>query len=155
MNALVGRLLPRLGEAVEIDEQPFPLYGDGLQVRDWLFVVDHARAIETVLEKGAVGEAYNVGGAFSCTNKALVERVRKLMGVSSDLIRPVEDRKGHDRRYALNCSKLYKLGFKHAYTFPEALELTINWYKAREAWWRPLKQQGGYRTYYEKQYAAR
>ena len=138
-----------------IDGLPFPLYGDGLQVRDWLFVVDHARAIETVLDKGAIGETYNVGGAFSCNNRELIERVRALMGVSKDLIRPVADRPGHDRRYALNCDKLFKLGFKHAYSFPEALELTINWYRAHEKWWRPLKKQGGYRSYYSKQYAPR
>jgi dTDP-glucose 4,6-dehydratase len=138
-----------------IDGLPFPLYGDGLQVRDWLYVVDHARAIETVLEKGQVGEIYNIGGAFSCNNRELIERVRAIMGVSKDLIRPVADRPGHDRRYALDCSKLMKLGFKHAHSFPEALELTIQWYRANEAWWRPLKKQGGYRTYYQKQYAPR
>lgn len=138
-----------------IDGLPFPLYGDGLQVRDWLFVVDHARAIETVLEKGAIGEIYNIGGAFSCDNRELVERVRSLMGVSKDLIRPVADRPGHDRRYALDCARLYKLGFKHAYSFPEALELTIRWYRGHERWWRPLKKQGGYRAYYSKQYAPR
>ena len=138
-----------------MDGLPFPLYGDGLQVRDWLFVVDHARAIETVLDKGQLGEIYNVGGAFSCTNRELIERVRRLMGVSKDLVRPVADRPGHDRRYALNCDKLFKLGFTHAYSFPEALELTIKWYRDHEKWWRPLKKQGGYRTYYQKQYAPR
>ncbi len=138
-----------------LDEKPFPLYGDGLQVRDWLFVVDHARAIETVLAKGAIGEIYNVGGAFSCTNKDLVERVRSIMKVSKKLIQPVADRKGHDRRYALNCDKLYKLGFKHAHTFEDNLEATVKWYRENEAWWRPLKKDGGYRKYYEKQYAGR
>jgi dTDP-glucose 4,6-dehydratase len=138
-----------------MDGLPFPLYGDGLQVRDWLYVVDHGRAIHTVLEKGSVGEIYNIGGAFSCNNRQLIERVRGLMGVSKDLINPVADRPGHDRRYALNCDKLYKLGFKHAFTFPEALERTIAWYRANEAWWRPLKKQGGYRAYYSKQYSPR
>jgi len=138
-----------------LDGKPFPLYGDGLQVRDWLYVVDHARAIETVLDKGEVGEIYNIGGAFSCNNKELVERVRALMGVGKELIQPVADRPGHDRRYALDCSKLYKLGFKHAFTFEEGLEATVRWYKDHEAWWRPLKKDGGYRKYYQKQYAAR
>jgi dTDP-glucose 4,6-dehydratase len=138
-----------------IDGQPFPLYGDGLQVRDWLYVADHARAIELVLEKGRVGEIYNVGGAFSCTNKELVESVRALMQIPEELIQPVADRPGHDRRYALDCSKLRGLGFRHEYSFAEALELTIDWYRKHEKWWRPLKKQGGYRSYYKKQYASR
>lgn len=138
-----------------MDGLPYPLYGDGLQVRDWLYVVDHARAIALVLKKGEDGGIYNVGGAFSCTNRELVKRVRALMGVSEDLVTPVPDRKGHDRRYALDCSKLYSLGFKHAYDFETALAATVEWYKAREDWWRPLKKQGGYRAYYKKQYEVR
>ena len=133
---------------------PFPLYGDGLQVRDWLFVLDHARAIEFLLEKGAPGETYNVGGTRSCTNRELIESVRGIMGVSKDLVRPVADRPGHDRRYALDCSKLLSLGFKHSADFETALRLTVDWYKAHEAWWRPLKRHGGYRSYYSKQYGA-
>ena len=135
-----------------IDDIPFPIYGDGLQVRDWLYVLDHARAIELVLRKGAEGDIYNIGGTYSCANKELVERVRSLMGKPKDLIRPVADRLGHDRRYALDCGKLLKLGFKHAYPFEEALRATIDWYRTHEAWWRPLKKEGGYKTYYRKQY---
>ncbi|MBI3554507.1 MAG: dTDP-glucose 4,6-dehydratase [Elusimicrobia bacterium] len=138
-----------------IDEQPFPLYGDGLQIRDWLYVVDHARAIEVVLEKGQVGEVYNIGGTKHFTNRELIETVRDLMGVPKDLVKPVPDRPGHDRRYALDCAKLKKLGFKHRFGFEQAMKETIHWYRGREDWWRPLKKQGGYQAYYEKQYSAR
>ena len=138
-----------------IDEQPFPLYGDGLQVRDWLYVVDHARAIELVLEKGVIGEVYNIGGTKHFTNRELIQTVRGLMDVPEDLLKTVPDRPGHDRRYALDCSKLKKLGFKHKYDFADAMKETIDWYLGHQDWWRPLKKQGGYRTYYEKQYAAR
>lgn len=133
-----------------LDGLPFPLYGDGQQVRDWLYVVDHARAIQTVLAKGEVGEVYNVGGAHSCTNKKLIERVRRIMGKGE--VVPVADRPGHDRRYALDCSKLLALGFKHAYSFDDALARTVKWYSENEAWWRPLKKAGGYKAYYKRQY---
>jgi dTDP-glucose 4,6-dehydratase len=138
-----------------IDDLPFPLYGDGMQVRDWLYVLDHARAIELVLEKGEPGEIYNVGGTEHCTNKDLIRKVLRLMGKPESLIKPVDDRPGHDRRYALNCKKLLGLGFKHAYGFPEALDATIEWYRGHEAWWRPLKKDGGFKNYYDRQYAGR
>ena len=136
-----------------LDGLPFPLYGDGLQVRDWLYVLDHCRAVDLVLEKGAIGEIYNVGGSHQCANRELIEAVRGLMGVPEKLVRPVEDRKGHDRRYALDCGKLLALGFKHEHPFDEALRRTIDWYRRSEAWWRPLKKQGGFKAYYKKQYA--
>lgn len=138
-----------------IDGLPFPLYGDGLQVRDWLFVEDHARAIELLLEKGVPGEIYNIGGTYSSTNLELIRTVQRLMKVPADLVRPVADRPGHDRRYALDCSKLKKLGFKHAYSFEETLKRTIAWYKSHPSWWRPLKKAGGFRQYYQKQYDER
>jgi dTDP-glucose 4,6-dehydratase len=138
-----------------LDEQPFPLYGDGLQVRDWLYVVDHARAIELVLDKGTLGEVYNIGGTEHCSNRELIETVRSLMGVSKELIKTVPDRPGHDRRYALDCSKLKKLGFKHRSNFHTAMKETIEWYGRHQQWWRPLKKQGGYKIYYQKQYSAR
>ncbi|MDX6769984.1 MAG: dTDP-glucose 4,6-dehydratase [Elusimicrobiota bacterium] len=138
-----------------MEDKPFPMYGDGRQVRDWLHVVDHARAILLVLEKGVLGETYNVGGSYTCENRELIEKVLKLMKKPADLVKRVEDRKGHDRRYALDCSKLKKLGFRHAYDFETGLKETIKWYQTHEPWWRPLKVDGGYRTYYQKQYAAR
>ncbi|OGS39165.1 MAG: dTDP-glucose 4,6-dehydratase [Elusimicrobia bacterium RIFOXYA2_FULL_69_6] len=138
-----------------IDQEPFPLYGDGRNVRDWLYVVDHARAIALVLRRGRPGDIYNIGGTHSCDNRELLERVRLLMGVGPELVRRVPDRPGHDRRYALDCSKLKALGFRHAFGFTQALQLTVDWYRGHEAWWRPLKKQGGFRSYYSRQYAAR
>jgi len=138
-----------------MDGEPFPLYGDGRNVRDWLFVLDHARAIELVLRRGRPGEIYNIGGTHSCSNRELIERVRVLMGVGPELVRRVPDRLGHDRRYALDCSKLKRLGFRHSCGFTEALQATVDWYRANEAWWRPLKKGGVYRRYYSRQYAAR
>jgi dTDP-glucose 4,6-dehydratase len=138
-----------------LEDKPFPLYGDGRQVRDWLHVVDHARAILTVLEKGALGEVYNVGGSFTCTNRELLRRVLRIMGKPETLIAPTPDRKGHDRRYALDCGKLLKLGFRHAYDFDRGLRATVDWYRSREDWWRPLKDVGSWREYCRRQYAAR
>ena len=138
-----------------IDGIPFPLYGDGRNVRDWLFVLDHARAIELILRRGKVGEIYNIGGTFSCSNRDLVGKTRRLMGVGPELVRPVPDRLGHDRRYALDCGKLKKIGFRHGSDFEEALRLTVDWYRSHEVWWRPLKTKGGYKSYYRKQYGRR
>jgi dTDP-glucose 4,6-dehydratase len=138
-----------------MDGKPFPQYGDGRQVRDWLHVVDHARAILLVLEKGVIGDVYNIGGSYTCANRELIARVLKLMGKDASLVTRVEDRKGHDRRYALDCSKLKRLGFKHAYDFEKGLRETIAWYLANEKWWRPLKVGGGYRSYYKAAYKAR
>jgi dTDP-glucose 4,6-dehydratase len=138
-----------------MDGLPFPLYGDGRQVRDWLYVLDHCRAISLILEKGKPGEVYNVGGAHSCTNRQLIERVLALMGRDWDSIKPVPDRPGHDRRYALNCDKLKALGFKHQFSFEEALRETISWYQGNPAWWRPLKKDKGYLHYFNKQYGQR
>jgi dTDP-glucose 4,6-dehydratase len=135
-----------------MDGKPFPMYGDGRQVRDWLHAVDHARAILLVLEKGVLGDVYNIGGSYTCENRELIAKVLKLMGKESSLVTRVEDRKGHDRRYALDCSKLKRLGFKHAYDFEKGLRETIAWYQANEKWWRPLKIDGGYRSYYKAAY---
>ncbi len=138
-----------------MEDKPFPMYGDGRQVRDWLHVVDHARAILAVLEKGTLGEVYNIGGSYTCRNRELLERVLKLMGKDARLVKRVADRKGHDRRYALDCGKLLGLGFRHAYDFDAGLRETIAWYRANERWWRPLKNDGGYRSYYKTQYKRR
>jgi dTDP-glucose 4,6-dehydratase len=122
-----------------MEDAPFPQYGDGRQVRDWLHVVDHARALLLVLEKGVLGEIYNIGGSFTCENRHLIKRVLTLLGKPNHLVQRVEDRKGHDRRYALDCAKLKRLGFSHAYDFEKGLSETIDWYLSHEAWWRPLK----------------
>ena len=138
-----------------MEDKPFPMYGDGRQVRDWLHAVDHARAILTVLDRGELGEVYNIGGSFTCENRELIARVLRLMGKPASLVKRVEDRKGHDRRYALDCGKLKRLGFKHAYDFERGLRETIDWYRAHEDWWRPLKVEGGYKSYYAAQYRRR
>ncbi len=138
-----------------MEDIPFPLYGDGLNVRDWLYVLDHAKAIDVVLSQGKIGEIYNVGGSFSCTNRELVTRIREMMEKPPELIRHVADRKGHDRRYALDCSKLRALGWKPELSFEQALAETIDWYRAHRSWWRPLKRGEGYRRYYRKQYRSR
>jgi len=138
-----------------MDGEPFPLYGDGRNVRDWLFVLDHARAIALVLRRGRPGEIYNIGGTHCAANRELLEKVRSIMGVDPRLVRRVPDRPGHDRRYALNCGKLRALGFRHAYGFETALRQTVSWYREQQPWWRPLKQGGGFRAYYRRQYAVR
>ncbi|MBI2363236.1 MAG: dTDP-glucose 4,6-dehydratase [Elusimicrobia bacterium] len=135
-----------------MDGIPFPLYGDGLNVRDWVHVTDHCRGVDLVLRKGTPGEAYNIGGTASLTNKQLIERVRRIMGVPANLVTPVADRKGHNRRYAVDCSKLRRLGFRHETTFEEALRRTVAWYRANEAWWRPLKGRKDVKTYYKANY---
>ena len=137
-----------------IDDEPLPLYGDGLQVRDWLYVDDHCDALERVLEAGTPGETYNVGGGNELTNIDLTRTVLELLGKPMTLVRRVEDRAGHDRRYSVDCSKLRALGWEPSHSFTDALRATVDWYRSREDWWRPLKS-GEYREYYARQYAAR
>ena len=135
-----------------MDGIPFPLYGDGMNVRDWIYVGDHCRGIDLVLRKGKPGEIYNIGGTASLNNKQFIEKVRRIMGVDASLVTRVADRLGHDRRYAVNCSKIKRLGFKHSTTFDKALKSTVEWYQSNESWWRKLKGQTGYKSYYKKQY---
>ncbi len=130
----------------------YPLYGDGLNVRDWLYVKDHVAALAYILKEGTPGEIYNIGGDTSLKNKELVLKVREIMKIPPSLVARVPDRPGHDRRYALNDSKLRKLGFEFKHSFEEALFQTIEWYKTHESWWQPLKKSGGYAAYYQKQY---
>lgn len=133
-----------------------PVYGDGLNVRDWLYVEDHCRAIDLVLEKGTIGETYCVGGVTEdISNVDVVKKIIALMGESEDKIEYVKDRLGHDRRYAIDWSKIQKeLGWEPQYSFDQWLEKTVQWYKDNEAWWRHVKS-GEYQTYYEKQYGSR
>jgi len=123
-----------------IDGAKVPLYGDGLNVRDWLHVDDHCRGIALVVEKGAPGESYNIGGGLELNNRELTERVLEAMGASWDMVQPVEDRKGHDRRYSVNDGKLRALGYAPQHTFDEGLAETVQWYRDNESWWRPLKE---------------
>lgn len=137
-----------------IDNEPLPLYGDGLQVRDWLYVEDHCSGIDLVLHEGKPGEVYNVGGGNERHNIEVTHLILKLLGKPESLIKRVADRPGHDRRYALNCDKLKGLGWKPARDFEAEMAETVEWYKKNEWWWRPIKS-GEFREYYQKQYGER
>jgi dTDP-glucose 4,6-dehydratase len=129
-----------------------PVYGDGKQIRNWLFVEDFCRGIHTVLTKGKAGEAYNVGGPDECENIEVVKRVIELTGADESLIEYVTDRPGHDRRYSLSSAKLKEqLGWEAEVHFAEGLERTVEWYRENEEWWGSIRS-GEYREYYEKQY---
>jgi dTDP-glucose 4,6-dehydratase len=137
-----------------IEDKPLPLYGDGKNVRDWLYVLDNCAAIDLALRKGKDGEIYNIGGSHEVENVVLTRQVLHLLGKPESLITPVADRPGHDRRYALDSGKIRGLGWKPAHAFGAALEATVSWYKEHEAWWKPIKS-GAFRAYYEKQYSGR
>jgi dTDP-glucose 4,6-dehydratase len=137
-----------------IEDTPLPLYGDGKNVRDWLYVLDNCAAIDLVLRKGKDGEIYNIGGGNEIENVVLTRQILRLTGKPETLISPVADRPGHDRRYALDSGKVRALGWKPAHDFASALAATVEWYRARADWWRPIKS-GEFRAYYERQYAAR
>ena len=137
-----------------IDEQPLPVYGDGLQVRDWLFVQDHCEGIDLVLHEGRLGEAYNIGGENEQHNIDVIRRMLSLLGKPETLLRRVADRPGHDKRYALDTSKLRALGWAPRADFENALRETVDWYVANEWWWRKIKS-GEYLEYYRQQYGER
>jgi dTDP-glucose 4,6-dehydratase len=131
---------------------PLPVYGDGRQVRNWLYVEDFCRGIHAVLERGRPGEAYNVGGPDECENIEVVKRVIELTGAEGSLIEHVADRPGHDRRYSLASEKIREeLGWEAQVGFAEGLERTVRWYRENEDWWGPIRS-GEYRAYYERQY---
>ena len=131
---------------------PLPVYGDGRQVRNWLYVEDFARAIALVLEKGRPGEAYNVGGPDECENIEVVKRILSLTGQDESLIEYVTDRKGHDRRYSLSSDKIREeLGWQAQTHFEQGLAQTVQWYRDNEWWWAPIRS-GDYATYYQQQY---
>jgi dTDP-glucose 4,6-dehydratase len=131
---------------------PLPVYGDGRQVRNWLYVEDFCRGIQTVLERGRPGEAYNVGGPDECENIEVVRRILALTGGDESLIEHVTDRPGHDRRYSLSSDKLREeLGWTAQVRFDEGLRRTVEWYRDNEDWWGPIRS-GEYRDYYERHY---
>jgi dTDP-glucose 4,6-dehydratase len=131
---------------------PLPVYGDGRQVRNWLYVEDFCRAIHAVLERGRPGEAYNAGGPDEVENLEVVRRILELTGRGEDLIEHVTDRPGHDRRYSLSSEKLRsELGWEPRVRFAEGLERAVEWYRDNEAWWGPIRS-GDYRDYYESHY---
>jgi dTDP-glucose 4,6-dehydratase len=139
-----------------IDDLPLPLYGDGRNVRDWLYVEDHAAAIEFLLEAGKPGETYNIAGGNEAENLEITRQVLALLRKPESLIRYVDDRPGHDRRYSLDASKLAQLGFQPSTAFEEGIARTVRWYRENEGWWRPVKERdAAYREFYRTQYERR
>ena len=130
---------------------PLPVYGDGMQVRNWLYVTDFCAGIGHVLAHGVAGEVYNVGGPDECTNIDVVRRIIELTGADPGLLTYVEDRPGHDRRYSLGSEKVRALGWEAQMRFTDGLEQTVAWYQQRRDWWEPIRS-GAYREYYERQY---
>ena len=137
-----------------LDDQPLPLYGDGLQRREWLYVSDHAGAVDFVLRNGSSGETYNVAGPTERTNREVVALLLERLGKPWSLVRHVEDRPGHDRRYAMDGSKLAALGWRPRTSFEDGLAATIDWYRSNEAWWRAARS-GDWDHWYQRQYAHR
>lgn len=123
-----------------IENKPLPLYGDGKNIRDWIYVVDNCSAIDFILHKGRPGQVYNIGGDSQLRNIAISKQILKLLGKDNSMISFVKDRPGHDRRYALSSKKIESLGWKREYDFEEALESTVKWYMANDWWWKPLKR---------------
>jgi dTDP-glucose 4,6-dehydratase len=139
-----------------IDDVPVPLYGDGRNVRDWLHVEDHCRAIDLLIEAGADGEVYNIGGGNDVMNVDLTKRILAALGKPQSLIKPVTDRPGHDRRYCLDTAKLRSLGWAPQVPFESGLQETVDWYRHNDWWWRPIKEQDpAFRSYYQAQYERR
>jgi dTDP-glucose 4,6-dehydratase len=142
-----------------LEDKPLPLYGDGKNVRDWIYVMDNCEAIDLVLHRGARGEVYNIGGENERTNLEITEQILKTLNKPLSLIQYVKDRPGHDRRYALNCHKLRSLGFKPKKSassalgggFEEALTHTVRWYQENQGWWKKAKR-GEFKKYYKKLY---
>lgn len=138
-----------------IEDRPIPVYGDGLNVRDWIFVQDHCRALEMVVERGTPGEVYNIGSGNEKTNLELIHTLLHLLDKPRDLIQFVADRPGHDRRYALDTGRIGReLGWTPVHPFEGAIVATVEWYRQNEAWWRRIKS-GEYAAYYERMYLHR
>jgi dTDP-glucose 4,6-dehydratase len=138
-----------------LDNRSVPLYGDGLNVRDWLHVEDHCAGVDLLIDHGVNGEVYNIGGGNEVRNIDLTRRILALAGRSDALISPVADRPGHDRRYALDTTKLRGLGWAPQTDFEAGLAATVQWYRDNEGWWRPIKEQdAAYRAFHEAQYGA-
>ena len=139
-----------------IDDRSVPLYGDGKNVRDWLHVDDHCRAIDLLIDRGSDGETYNIGGGNDIMNVELTHRILGALGKPLSLIEAVADRQGHDRRYCLDTSKLRGLGWTPQVAFEQGLERTVDWYRRNEWWWRPIKETDpAFRAYYAAQYDQR
>jgi dTDP-glucose 4,6-dehydratase len=136
-----------------LEDEPLPLYGDGLNVRDWLFVEDNCRAIDVILRQGRNGEIYNIGGDNERTNREITDLILKELGKPRSLIKMVKDRPGHDRRYSISSEKLKALGWTRPASFEDNLARTVQWYVQNTHWWRKIKEgRGDFQEYYRKQY---
>ena len=138
-----------------IDDKPLPIYGDGRQMRDYQYVLDHCEGIDVVLHRGELGEIYNVGTGAEMHNIDMAHLILDTLGKPRSLIQPVQDRPGHDRRYALDVSKLEALGWESRHSCAEAIERTARWYAENENWWRKIKSGQHYQEYYRRQYEGR
>jgi dTDP-glucose 4,6-dehydratase len=139
-----------------LEDKPLPLYGDGLQVRDWLHVEDHCRALDLVLHEGVLGETYNVGGGYELPNLELTRKVLQILGKPESLVTHVADRPGHDRRYSLDTTKLRALGWSPSVPFDEGLRATVDWYRENPGWWQRIKSGSAeYRRFHEQHYGPR
>ncbi|MBN1671895.1 MAG: dTDP-glucose 4,6-dehydratase [Kiritimatiellae bacterium] len=148
------KLIP-LMVANALEDKPLPVYGDGMHVRDWIYVLDHCRAIDVVVRKGTAGELYNIGGTHDVPNLDVVRGILRILDKPESLIRFVKDRPGHDRRYAMDAGKIRaELGWQPAGSFEDALEATVRWYVENREWWERIRT-GAYREYYQKLYGNR
>lgn len=139
-----------------LEDKPLPVYGDGQQVRDWIYVLDHCEGIDLVLHKGEVGTSYNLGGGNERTNLEVTKLILAALGKPESLIKYVTDRPGHDRRYSLDCARIRELGWTPRHKFEDALEDTVRWYVENEGWWRRIKEhQAEYREFAQSWYASR
>ena len=139
-----------------IDNLQVPLYGQGLNIRDWLHVMDHCRGIDVAIERGSSGEVYNIGGGNEVRNVDLTHQLLELAGRPLSLIKQVQDRQGHDLRYSVDTTKIRGLGWAPQVPFDSGLKQTVEWYRANEWWWRPIKEQDpAFRAYYQTQYGSR
>jgi dTDP-glucose 4,6-dehydratase len=138
-----------------IDDKPVPVYGDGKQIRDWFFVEDHCRAIDHVLHHGEAGEIYNVGGGNERENIEIVQAILNHLGKPDSLIKYVEDRPGHDRRYSLGTDKVAQLGYVPPTNFEDRLAETIDWYVANQTWWRSVRDKKDYSSFMQAWYKDR
>ena len=152
-NQYPEKLIPLFATNL-LDDERVPIYGDGRQARDFIYVEDHCSGIEKALQAGVSGEIYNVGGGNEIENIETTKLLLELTGRDQSLIRYVNDRPGHDRRYALDCSKLRKLGWEPATSYQDGLRRTVEWYRENRDWWEPIKHGGGFAAYRKRQYGA-
>lgn len=153
-NQFPEKMLP-LFTTNALDDLPLPVYGDGMQVRDWLHVEEHCRALLTILDRGEPGRIYNIAAGNERTNLDVASLVLEELGKPRTLVRHVEDRPGHDRRYSLTCEPILALGWRPTRDFEEGIRSTVRWYAENRQWWEPIRSSPAFREYYDRQYGHR